>query len=263
MAKSRSTKKAKAWTSAAARRLLTAAGNPPTVDEAVQVVVGRVLEGVATAPTDLDTLRSRLNVSGFYPEDMPFSGELRPDGYGFKIVYASHLSPARRRFTVAHELGHAIFETTGPNCPKFGEELERLCNMLATEILMPRDEFLKWSGGELSMQKVFGLARKFETSLAATAIRCAELRKVSVFEVENRSVAWGYGIVKAGSLKRTGYWLGQAVDGALGDQAGEAIVRLSDPPHWGEWRLEWSRIGQGTRTLFLLQPASARNAAHV
>ena len=49
--------------------------------------------------------------------------------------------------------GPRLFRNYGPNCPRFGEELERICDMLATEILMPKDIFLQRAGRELSIQK--------------------------------------------------------------------------------------------------------------
>jgi hypothetical protein len=256
MVKRRTPKKDKPWTSAAARRLINAAGNAQTVEQAVQIVATNILDGIPCPPTDLNAIKPRLRIKEFCPEDMSVSGELRPDGDGFKVIYASHLSPSRRRFTIAHEMGHAFFETTGPNCPRFGEELERICDMLATEILMPKDIFLQRAGHELSIQKVFELARLFDTSLVATAIRCAELQRVSVFEVEDKSITWGYGVVRTGSLNGITYGLGQVIREAQDSNAGDTNVYLNNHVWSGEWKLEWTRIGQGTRTLFLLRPAS-------
>ena len=184
------------WKSAAARRLLEMAGKPPTVEEAVAIVADRLLDGVPGPPTDLEAIAPRLNITGFRAEDVPFSGELRREGSGFAVVYSSALSPARRRFTVAHELAHALFETSGRNCPRVGRELERLCDKIAAELLMPRKVFLECAGPAISLGGVFELARLFGMSLSATAIRCAELKGVSVFEVDADAVTWGHGVIK-------------------------------------------------------------------
>jgi Zn-dependent peptidase ImmA (M78 family) len=172
------------------------AGNAPSVEAAVKIVTSWVLNDVACPPTDLEAISSRLDIVGFDSEELPGSGELRRDGKGFKVVYSSSLSPERQRFTIAHEMGHAIFEASGPNCPRSGVELERICDLLATEILMPTGIFLKLLGEKLSLRKVFELAKTFKTSLSATAIRCAELRRVSVFEMANESVLWSRGVVR-------------------------------------------------------------------
>lgn len=251
----RTVKKAPVWTSAAARRILKLAGHPPTVEDAVIIAARQLLEGIPHPPTDLDALRRSLNVTGFYPEDMPISGELRRDGSGFKVVYSSYLSPERRRFTIAHELGHALFEKSGPNCPRVGSELERLCDMLAVEILMPRDVFLEQVGDEPSLRKVFELSRLFGTSLSATAFRYGELKRATIFKVEGDSVSWGCGVVKKGSLKGKDYSLRQAIENAMSNGQGTALIYLNHPQWLGEWKLEWARVGSGQSMVCLLRPS--------
>ena len=70
--------------------------------------------------------------------------------------------------------------------------------MLATELLMPRNVFLERAGSDPGIDSIFERAQVFQTSLSATAIRCAELLRLSVFQVQNGSVAWGYGAIKEG-----------------------------------------------------------------
>lgn len=252
--KRRNPEKRTAWTSAASRRLLAVAGGPSSIDDAVRTIAERILDGVSCPPTDLEAIGSRLNITGFCPDDLPVSGELHRDGNSFKVVYSSYLSPERRRFTIAHEIAHALLATTGPNWPRFGKELERLCNMIATELLMPRDIFLRCLGPKLSITKVFELSRTFATSLSATAIRCAELLHVSLFEVDGKNVIWGYGVVRKGTLRGMENGLINTIGEALSRQSGKEILYLSNKPLRGEWRLEWAQIGQGRRALFLLQP---------
>ena len=52
------------WTSAAARRLLELAGNPPTVEDAVRLIGSWVLSGIPCPPTDLEAIRPRLDITG-------------------------------------------------------------------------------------------------------------------------------------------------------------------------------------------------------
>jgi hypothetical protein len=40
-------------------------------------------------------------------------------------------------------------------------------------------------------------------------------------------------------------------------ETGNKVLYLSNPVWSGEWKLEWTRVGQGERALFLLQPGSA------
>jgi len=210
------------WTSAAARRLLGIAGNPATVEEAVRIVADRLLDGVSCPPTDLHAIATRLNISTFQAEDLPVSGELRREGSGFTVVYSSSLSPGRRQFTVAHEIAHAIFESSGPNCPRVGKELERLCDKIAAELLMPRKLFLECAGPAVSIGKLFELARTFRLSLSATAIRCAELKGVSVFEVEGDRVTWGHGIIRRGPVKALEHVIRHGVVSSLALERGSS-----------------------------------------
>ena len=243
------------WKSAAARRLLKMAGNPPAVEEAVRIVANGLLEGVHGPPTDLEAIGPRLNISEFRSEDIPISGELCRDENGFKVVFSSYLSLERRRFTIAHEIGHAVFEATGKNCPRIGTELERLCDMLATEIIMPRDQFLKSLPDEVSVRMVFDLARTFQASISATAIRCAELLGISAFEVENKRVPWSYGVVRKGEIIGLDYDLKCTVEEAIANSGtGSKVIFLHNNVWNGLWNLEWACIGQNGRALFMLQP---------
>jgi IrrE N-terminal-like domain len=121
----------------------------------VQIVAGEAIRDIPHPRLQLDALAERLNVTGITYEEIPFSGELRPSNGGFTIVCSVHPSSARRRFTIAHELSHAIFEKSGSNCPRTGAELERLCDMLATELLMPRRAFLERCGLDPRHQQHF------------------------------------------------------------------------------------------------------------
>src|SRR6266404_731536 len=98
----------------------------------------------------------------------------------------------------------AILETTGPRCPRVCNELERICDRLASELLMPRHFFLNAVGSSLSIEKIFELARVVDTSLSATAIRCAELLGVSAFGTEGKVVSWGIWCHQEGSEVRNG-----------------------------------------------------------
>jgi len=248
-------KKQKRWTSAAARRLLGLAGNPPTVEKAAEVVATRLLEGVRCPPTDLEALRPRLNVSEYEPIDgLPISGELRKDGDGFKIVYSASLQPGRRRFTIAHELAHAVFETTGPNCPRYGNELERICNMLASELLMPRRILVEHVGSSIHPGRIYDLARVFETSLMATALRCHQVFGISIFQVENACLVWGYGAIRhQRDIEVHIHESEAAITQAMEGIPGETAVYLNGRDHVCSWA---SARGK-RRALFVLQPRSS------
>src|SRR5256885_9262960 len=104
------------------------------------------MEGVTGPPTDLLAVSRKLGITDFVEDDIPYSGELDRKRDGTTVVYSRHLSPSRRRFTIAHELAHGMFDQPGRRFPRTGKELERLCDMIATELLMPRTCFRKAVG---------------------------------------------------------------------------------------------------------------------
>ncbi|HEY0152686.1 MAG TPA: ImmA/IrrE family metallo-endopeptidase [Longimicrobium sp.] len=223
------------------------------------IVVERALGDSPTVPTQLVELASRFRVMRILAEDVYFSGELRRVEDGYEIAYSKYQSRVRARFTIAHEIAHAILESSGPNAPKVGKELERICDMLAVEILMPRAVF--WS--ELvrvgfSANAVLQLSRTFQTSVAATAIRCAELieqrlkQRISVFEVHRETVTWAYGNVRRGPVTGLERVIREPVRAALGGKSGFERLWFSTPPRVGDWTLEWERLGRDDRALFLL-----------
>ncbi len=242
------------WTSAAARRVLSLAGTPRSVEQAVSIVVSRLLHGVSSPPTDLEAIMPRLKVARCEVDsDLPISGELRRDTDGLKIVVSGHVSATRRRWTIAHELGHAVFETTGPNCPRYGMELERLCDMIAREILLPEARIMPLLEQGIDLERISKLATMFKTSLAATAIRCAELTGVSVFEMEDNRLIWGYGIVSKGRRIGKNDAFRDAVDRAMRGESGHDVVVLSTATQSSRWLMEWKCVGRGQRALFLLK----------
>jgi len=255
MVKKRKGSTASQWASSAARRLRGMAGNPSTIDDAVRIVVAGYLDGIACPPTDLEALSPRLNVIEIRAEDIPFSGELRREKGGFVVVCSSSLGGPRKRFTIAHEMAHAIFAASGPGWPRTGKELERLCDMMATELLMPRSLFLERCDAFVSLEKIRDVGRLFQTSLSATAIRCAELFGLSVFEADREEIRWGYGEIRKGPLGRIDADLRASIlDGFKGPNRSDILWIKTDRngPSW--WKFECQRLGKEDRALVLLRP---------
>lgn len=241
-------------TGAAARRLLKLAGSPPTIEAAVQGIVQKLLAGLVLPPTDLNAVAARLDVSVIGVDDLPVSGELRRVNGQLTVVYSSDLPLGRRNFTVAHELGHAIFERTGRNCPRSGREVERLCDKLAAELLMPRKVFLAKTDPDPTLAQVHELAQSFGTSLQATALRCYEVRRISVGEADAQSIRWGTGLLGRSAQAHGDGEIRNAISLALAGEAGTATVFVNAGIWSGLCRLEWSPMAQASRALLLLRP---------
>ena len=120
------------------------------------------------------------------------------DGMNLQILYARDLSVARRRFTIAHEIGHVVLQKVAHGRVSPSNELERLCDMFATELLMPKPVFLREIDHDFHLSGLPDLAHRFRVSLTSAAIRLAEIRKVSIFETDKTEVRWGVGIVRRG-----------------------------------------------------------------
>lgn len=180
----------KRWTSAAARRIVDAAGGDVDVEVAIEIVADRMRAGTEGPPADLNAIARRLKVAGVYAADLLVAGELRRSATGLEIYYASGMSAGRRRFTVAHEFGHAFFESTGPGCPRVGEELERICDHFAAALLMPTSavvpELDVWSP-EIAVD----LARRYGVSLSAILLRADEVgdRHGAILDEDGRVMA--------------------------------------------------------------------------
>lgn len=171
------------WKSAAAKRFAAAAPESATLEEALAVIVKRLLEGLPRPPTDLDAVGQRLGVVSVESAELLGSGELIKDGNRFRIRYAAELGETRMRFTVAHELGHAFLETTGAGCPRHGDELEKLCDMFAAELLMPTDALRSLTPSPPTASAVYDLTRVFRVSRQALSYRCRDLLGLHAFEI--------------------------------------------------------------------------------
>lgn len=151
-------------------------------------------------PVDLSTIIRKIGLRVVnVPSD--FEGALvrienRPKGV---IGLRTGMSKRRRRFTIAHEIGHYVLPGHGISrafCSekrigllgKSTNEFESAANQFAGEFLLPR----KAVGaiiGELgvSIDTCELVSECFQTSLTAAAVRCVELSDVSVALVESRN----------------------------------------------------------------------------
>lgn len=87
--------------------------------------------------------------------------------------------PQARIFTLIHEVGH-ILQKTGSLCLLWADEaVERRCNALAAEVLMPRSEFLGELGREDPYAAIPRLATRFRVSREAAAVRLRVLGRIT------------------------------------------------------------------------------------
>jgi hypothetical protein len=238
--------------SAAEQRFRAFVPNAATVRDAAVRVVTELLSDVTCPPTDLVALGRKIDVREIVYESFPGSGELHRVKNGYRILCSSDQAPARQRFTVAHELAHIILARANGKAPRDGPDVERLCDLLATECLMPTAVFDSEIPRELTLRAVSTLADTFETSLTATALRCAELRSACVFGVDGERVTWGYGGVRPGPVQLLLDEVRENVRLVIsGRWPEERVFFYTERSRGGYRRFDWMRMRNG-KAIFLL-----------
>jgi len=143
----------------------------------------RLLEvaGVSRAPVRLRDVISALNLSLVQSRREPFSSEaaLAPLGEGFAIEVRGGGNERRRRFTIAHEIGHFVLHDGRPLYERGGpvneasRRLEREADAFAAELLMP-EHLVRQAALEEGADPHL-LADRFEVSVQAMSIRLRRL----------------------------------------------------------------------------------------
>ena len=134
-------------------------------------------------PVDLEAVGACWGVEKMIERELDVAGLLYPlDGGGSVVFIKEGDSTGRQRYSWAHELGHIVMaDGNSPQiaCRKPGQtnkSLERSCEIIAAEILMPRDLFSATADlSGWSLNAVRTLSQRFCVSITAAAIRLLEL----------------------------------------------------------------------------------------
>lgn len=129
------------------------------------------MQGITVEPMDMDRQQREKR-----------DAILVPTSTKRVILFNPNRPPSRVAFSIAHEISHTFFPNslTGARfrsiCQsnsKEANELERLCDLGAAELLMPITEFQKIADGNYSLTNVERLSGVFGSSYEATAFRLA------------------------------------------------------------------------------------------
>ncbi len=101
--------------------------------------------GITREPVSLRDVVSALNLEVVQTAREPFMSEaaLEPLGDGYAIVLHGDSDERRRRFTIAHEIGHFVLHPGRPRMERGGQVTEggrleeREADVFAAELLMP------------------------------------------------------------------------------------------------------------------------------
>jgi Zn-dependent peptidase ImmA (M78 family) len=137
----------------------------------------------ATPPIDVEDLAKKMGITSITDASIIEDGRLEQDGRTAAIFLRSGLPTNRRRFTIAHEIGHRLL--LHPKAPAeryrnrmIGDAEERLCDDIAAAILLPRS----WVSANFlssphTLHTVRRLAATTRTSLSASLVRLCEIAK--------------------------------------------------------------------------------------
>lgn len=130
---------------------------------------------------------------------------VRGNSGGIIRVRADIRNEKRKRFTIAHEIGHFELHQRRDRttCASedlecwgtFGKEEEYQANVFAAELLMPERLFApRCCGGRPYLERIDALATLFRTSLTATAIRFVEFcpEECAIVLSRDGRIHWGY-----------------------------------------------------------------------
>jgi Zn-dependent peptidase ImmA (M78 family) len=116
-------------------------------------------------------------------DDLQTDGVVVPYGESYVIELRKGLSPARGRFTIAHEIGHIVLYNLIPigsrqdtSMFQRGQSaIERFCDCFAACLLLPRKEVIEYfSWAEVSGKTIYNLSEEVKVSLISVLGRCRE-----------------------------------------------------------------------------------------
>jgi Zn-dependent peptidase ImmA (M78 family) len=159
-----------------------------SVDPRVTALLERYYEHFASPelPVPVDSIAvDLLGLTVDEDDALDVSGMLVPDEHQIWLNgREARQSPGRRRFTLAHELGHWVCQyTEGRVEPRYcraeeigvgvGRKLEREANMFAAHLLMP-EPLVRREAAAVKLN-LHALARRFEVSVPAMKVRLQQL----------------------------------------------------------------------------------------
>lgn len=142
-------------------------------------------------PVDVAEIARKLGILVKYATSSEFSGLLyRKDKNAFMAINSSE-SPARQRFTIAHEIGHFLlhpqkntfveFRDNGTNKPRTFKEIQ--ANQFAAALLMPRRSLLKdiatYQETGITDDIIHALAARYQVSEESMNYRLRNLNFIS------------------------------------------------------------------------------------
>lgn len=168
------------------------------VEKARALVLSAIEAGWSGPPFDPFVLAEQLKIPVVPRDDIKDARTVpAPTGPRLRIEYNPSRPQARIRYSIAHEIAHTLF----PDCrdrirQRLAREhmqgndwqLEMLCNIAASEFLMPVGSFPELADESLSIDHLVSLRSHYEVSAEALLLRFARLTRLTclVFAASRR-----------------------------------------------------------------------------
>lgn len=174
------------WTHPSVARLLKMMGSDDPValveHQAREIVLNTMESGWDGPPYDPFELADALEIEIVARQDLEDARLISSSGKP-RIEFNPQRREARIRFSIAHEIGHFLFDDYSER-PRYRDtsqrridewQLEMLCNVAAAEFLMPAGAFPIQEADDLSLAHLLDLRAKFEVSTEALLRRVVKL----------------------------------------------------------------------------------------
>ena len=175
------------WTNHSVRLLNTDDPVREIIRKARRIVLSAIERGWAGPPYDPGDLAELMNISLVPTEDV-IDARTKSERGRFRIEFNPMRPAARLRFSIAHEIGHTFF----PDCAELVRhratheamtsdewQLEMLCNVAASEILMPIGSLPDPHKFIPTVDAVLDCRRRFLASSEAVLLRLLQLTSTS------------------------------------------------------------------------------------
>lgn len=164
---------------------------PETVAEAEEAAT-RVRDRMHAASGPLLDLQRHAEALGLLAFSLDLGDEGRDgayvavDGWGAALINGA-VDPGRRRFNLAHELGHHLFaDAYAPEVTiSPGNDTERLINAFAIHLLLPRSDIERvWASAEDQHLAAVAISVRYRVSWTAV---CSHLKNLSLVDDAGRA----------------------------------------------------------------------------
>jgi tetratricopeptide (TPR) repeat protein len=222
---------------------------------AARALANRMAGTVRFPPVDIDALAIQFGVKEIRGARLLSTGELHGEPGNFVVLYSTQVSKQRARFTIAHELAHALLLSLGWSIRDGQErELEAFCDDFASMWLVPERFLAPELPLPLTVATAGQLARRFDVSLSVAVRRlCRHYRSFEVFCVRRGDVAWSAGTISRGAVTAMPVDLQRLVAECLVTGQCSADVYAATELHTGRWSVD-SLGGPGDDAIFILSP---------